>query len=46
MGLILGPVGVFNAVVAHYAAANPAAVAHYRLTISRVRSVGSTQELP
>jgi hypothetical protein len=46
MGLILGPVGVFNAVVAHYAAANPAAVAHYRLTISTVRSVGSTQELP
>ena len=40
MGLILGPVGVHNAVVAHYAAANPAVVAYYRLTISRARSVG------
>jgi hypothetical protein len=39
MGLVLGPVGVFNAVVAHYAAANPAVVAHYRLTMSRARSV-------
>src|SRR5471032_2789989 len=40
MGLILGPVGVFNVVVAHYAAANPAVVAYYQLTMSRARSVG------
>ena len=45
MGLILGPVGVYNAVVAHYAAANPAVVAHYRLTMSRARSIGFNPEV-
>ena len=35
-----GPSWVFNAVVTHYAAANPAVVAYYRLTINGARSVG------
>jgi hypothetical protein len=41
MGLNLGPLGVFSLVVAHYAAANPAAIAHYALTEIRARSVDS-----